>query len=91
MSDEQMRISITLIACRNFNLSQKYFAKENFAFCSPVVLQFSFCDNCAAIISKYLIDYGRFQLLLLAEEMIQLFVRLADPNLYQANEKSSSI
>jgi len=41
MSDEQAKISITLIACRNFNLSHKYFTKETLFFifwCGPIFL-----------------------------------------------------
>lgn len=52
MSDKQARISVTLIA-RNFNLSQKYFAKETLLFvfrCGPTIL----CVITAAIISNSL-------------------------------------
>lgn len=41
MSDEEAKISITLIAYRNFNLSYKYFTKETLLFvfrCGPIFL-----------------------------------------------------
>lgn len=52
MSDEQTRISSTLIACRN--PSPRYFAKETLLFvcrCGPAFLLLFRFNNCAAIIS----------------------------------------